>query len=103
MGDRTFTAEDVLRIYADYLDESEMKTVEEFFGMPDPGAPIPVNVSGAIRSIDNLLKVLGSPLLDAILAVFSVTARAALFAASRALRDTRGILNNITDQGGVNA
>lgn len=34
MGDRTFTAEDVLRIYDQYLDEIEMQTVEDFF-MPE--------------------------------------------------------------------
>jgi len=33
MGDRTFSAEDVLRIYREYLTESEMKTVEMFFEM----------------------------------------------------------------------
>jgi len=31
MGDRTFTAEDVLRIYADFLDSGEQETVENFF------------------------------------------------------------------------
>ena len=31
MGDRTFSADDVLRIYEFYLDETEMETVENFF------------------------------------------------------------------------
>mgnify|MGYP005822947041 CR=1 FL=1 len=37
MGDRTFSADDVLRIYEFYLDEREMKTVEDFFAVePEP-------------------------------------------------------------------
>ena len=36
MGDRTFSAEDVIRIYEEYLTESEMETVDEFFEAP-PG------------------------------------------------------------------
>jgi len=31
MGDRTFTAEDVLRIYEFFLDSDEQETVENFF------------------------------------------------------------------------
>jgi len=31
MGDRTFSAEDVIRIFEDFLDDDEQETVEEFF------------------------------------------------------------------------
>lgn len=100
MGDRTFSADDVIRIYREFLTEDEMETVEEFFARDEPE---PVNVSGAIKSIENLLKLLGNPLIDAVLATFSIVARTALFAATRALRETNNILNNIQEQGGVDA
>lgn len=38
MGDRTFSAEDVIRIYEDFLTSSEQETVDEFF-MEDPVEP----------------------------------------------------------------
>jgi len=66
MGDRTFTAEDVLRIYEDYLDESEMQTVEDFF-KPEEEIDISLLPLVAVR---NLLAVL-EPLL-AIIASFPV-------------------------------
>jgi len=31
MGDRTFSAEDVIRLYEDFLTDDEQETVEEFF------------------------------------------------------------------------
>jgi len=41
MGDRTFSAEDVIRIYEDFLTISEQETVDEFFAamQEEPGPP----------------------------------------------------------------
>jgi len=42
MGDRTFSAEDVIRIYEDFLTSSEQETVDEFFAVEpeEPVAPV---------------------------------------------------------------
>jgi len=77
MGDRTFSAEDVLRIYEDYLTETEMITVEEFFAPEEPvdNSLIP------LVAVQNLIDVL-DPLLT-ILASFPIALLASLFAPAR--------------------
>lgn len=77
MGDRTFTAEDVLRIYDQYLDEIEMQTVEDFF-MPEEMEDVSLIPLVAVR---NLIDVL-DPLLT-ILASFPIALAASLFAPAR--------------------
>jgi len=77
MGDRTFTADDVLRIYELYLDETEMQTVEDFF-MPEE----PVDNSLVpLVAVRNLLAVLEPLLL--LLASFPLQVAASLFAPAR--------------------
>lgn len=102
MGDRTFSADDVLRIYADYLTEREMEIVENFFATEEMGADLPP-VEGLLEVLENLLTILASPFVGAIAATFSVLARAALTEALNALRSTNDILGRIIQQGGVDA
>jgi len=78
MGDRTFTAEDVLRIYDEYLDETEMKTVEDFF-MPEEE---PDNSLIPLVAVRNLIDVLAPLLL--ILASFPIALLTGLFPPARA-------------------
>ena len=91
MGDRTFSAEDVLRIYEDYLTETEMKTVEDFFmpAVEEDNSLIP------FVAVRNLLNVL-SPLLT-ILASFPVALLTGIFPPARAaLRIVIPLLASIT-------
>jgi len=77
MGDRTFSAEDVLRIYDEYLTETEMQTVEDFFMPEDPvdNSLIP------LVAVRNLLTVLEP--LSIILGSFPIAIAAALFPPAR--------------------
>lgn len=102
MGDRTFTAEDVLRIYEFYLDESEMETVEEFFRVEPEESQLP-SVENLLTILEALLRILANPLVGAIAATFSVLATAAIREANAALRSTNEILGRIIEQGGVDA
>jgi len=77
MGDRTFSAEDVLRIYDEYLTESEMKTVEDFFAPEEmiDNSLLPLN------GVRNLLEVLDP--LSTILSSFPIALIASAFAPAR--------------------
>ena len=55
MADRTFTADDVIRIYEDYLDENEMEMVELFF-RPE----IDINATILRRLLDLLLALISA-------------------------------------------
>ena len=77
MGDRTFSAEDVLRIYEEYLTETEMETVENFFMAEE----LPDTSLLPFVAVQNLLDVL-VPLL-AILASFPIAILTSLFAPAR--------------------
>ena len=75
MGDRTFSAEDVIRIYENFLTSAEMQTVDEFFEPAEDLSLIP------FVAVQNLLDVL-VPLFD-ILRSFPIALVAALFAPAR--------------------
>ena len=67
MGDRTFSAEDLIRIYEFYLTQEEQETVEIFF-LPE----IDINVTILTRILDlflMLVSVLTSPLIGFLLSV----------------------------------
>lgn len=103
MGDRTFSAEDVLRIYELYLDEREMETVENFF-MVEEGETIDLSfVVNLLEILENLLSILGRTSIAALAATFAPFVLAALNEALRGLRDTNQILGRIVEQGGVDA
>jgi len=70
MGDRTFSAEDVLRIYEEYLTETEMQTVEDFF-MAEEMDDVSLIPLVAVR---NLIEILAS---------FPIAIVASLFAPAR--------------------
>lgn len=74
MGDRTFSAEDVIRIYENFLTSAEMETVDEFF-MTEDLSLIP------FVAVRNLLNVLEPLLL--VLASFPLAVAASLFAPAR--------------------
>jgi len=77
MGDRTFSAEDVLRIYDEYLTETEMQTVEDFFAPEEQidNSLLPLN------GVRNLLEVLDP--LSTILSSFPIALIASAFAPAR--------------------
>lgn len=102
MGDRTFTAEDVIRIYELYLDEREMQTVEDFFQTVEEEEPLP-SVSSLLGILENLLGILAGPFIGAIAATFSIAARNALNAGISALANTNRILGRIVEQEEVDA
>lgn len=77
MGDRTFSAEDVIRIYEFFLTRTEQITVEDFF-LPEEE---PDNSLIPLVAVRNLIAVL-QPLLD-ILASFPIAIVASLFAPAR--------------------
>ena len=77
MGDRTFSAEDVLRIYEDYLTETEMQTVEDFFA---PEEPVDNSLLPLV-AVRNLLNVLDP--LSTILSSFPIAIIASAFAPAR--------------------
>jgi len=63
MGDRTFSAEDVIRIYEDFLTVSEQETVDEFFFVePEPREPEPEFDLNELRIIAGLIRQLFTPL-----------------------------------------
>jgi len=64
MGDRTFSAEDVIRIYEDFLTVSEQETVDEFFAVePEPELPPePAFSLNELRIIAGLIRQLFTPL-----------------------------------------
>jgi len=74
MGDRTFSGEDVIRIYEDFLTIPEQETVDAFF-MPEDLSLVP------FVAVRNLLNVLEPLLL--ILASFPIAILASLFAPAR--------------------
>jgi len=77
MGDRTFSAEDVIRIYENFLTSREMQTVDEFF-MPEEMEDNSLLPFVAVRNLIDVLQ----PLLD-ILASFPVALLTILFPPAR--------------------
>lgn len=103
MGDRTFSADDVIRIYQDFLTSSEQKTVDLFFmEEPEPVEPLP-DVTSLLSILELLLGILVNPVIAAIAATFSTFALLTLNGGIRALRETNEILGNIIEGGDVNA
>lgn len=103
MGDRTFSAEDVIRIYQLFLTDRERETVDEFFEQVD-NSLLPFN---AVRNLLAILEVillrLAGPLIGALAAVFGAATLAALNAAVSSLNSTNRILGNILDTEEVDA
>lgn len=64
MGDRTFSAEDVIRIYEDFLTDSEQETVDEFFAVEpeEPEVPEPAFDLSELAEIVGLIRQLFTPL-----------------------------------------
>jgi len=103
MGDRTFSAEDVLRIYREYLTESEMKTVEMFFEMEAMESIDLGFAENLLATLEDLQEILTSSILAAIAAVFGPFATRALNAAIRVVAAVIIALNIIISLEGVDA
>ena len=90
MGDRSFSSNDVLRIFAEHLDEREQEIVREFFMEP---ADINLAILNRLLALTlNLVSVLTSPLVGLILSALSESIQAAhaeavdvLFTANRGI------------------
>lgn len=99
MGDRTFTADDVLRIYEFYLDEDEMAEVELFF-QPE----LDINEVALTRVLNAMLfaiQLLTTPAIGLLISVFPAAVSSAYNeAVSELFRGTRAIDNAI---GSINA
>ncbi len=98
MGDRTFSAEDVIRIYELFLTSREQKTVDEFFMQAEPvdNSLIPFNaVRNLLALFEVLLLRLAGPLIAALAAVFGSLTLAALNEAIAGLASANRILTNI--------
>jgi len=102
MGDRTFSAEDVIRIYEDFLTSSEMETVDLFFADRPAESTLP-SVGNLLNILETLLTLLSSSTLGVLAAVFGAITLAALNAAIAAVRSTNLILGNILEQEEVDA
>lgn len=103
MGDRTFSAEDVIRIYESFLTPDEQKIVDEFFLEGVEGESLLPPVENLLNLLVDLLAILVSPLLGALAAVFGSLTLAALNAAIRGVGETNRILGNIIDAEEVDA
>lgn len=68
MGDRTFTADDVIRIYEFYLDEDEMAAVEFFF-LPEVDITIPI-LQRILDAFLLAIQLLTSPAIALLVSVF---------------------------------
>jgi len=102
MGDRTFSAEDVIRIYEEYLTSSEMETVDLFFREQPMESTLP-SVGNLLNILETLLTLLSSSTLGVLAAVFGAITLAALNASIAAVRSTNLILGNILEQEEVDA
>jgi hypothetical protein len=103
VGDRTFSADDVIRIYREFLTETEMKTVEDFFA-EDPVEQIDLSfVENLLSRLQAIATILGSNTIGVLVALFSPVATVVLREANVGLRDTNRILSNIVTSGGVDA
>ena len=103
MGDRTFTAEDVLRIYELHLDEFEQRQVEEFFAT-EGGVEIDLGfLAGLLARLLNLSTLLASFLVTASISFLPTIFQEALRSANAALSETTEELGNIIEGGGVDA
>jgi len=104
MGDRTFSAEDVIRIYQDFLTFEEQRIVDEFFEQEPDESLLPFNaVRNLLALLDPLLSILAGPLIGALAAVFGALTLTSLNASIRALRGTNRILGNILEREEVDA
>jgi len=102
MGDQTFTAEDVIRIYAFYLDLEEQKTVEEFFETFEEREEFTF-VEDLLNILDRLFSIFSSARFGALAVTFGVATNLLLVESLRQLRRGRTALSSILDQGGVDA
>lgn len=92
MGDRTFSAEDVIRIYEDYLTENERGTVDLFFA-PE----VDINVAVLRRLLDlllGLLQALTTPFVGLVLSLLSQATTDAFREATAEIARTNRALDN---------
>lgn len=103
MGDRTFSAEDVIRIYSEFLTPSEQETVDLFFAE----APVEEMDLGFLENLLDLLELLldifVSARFTAVVLTFGTFTSNLVNDGIRLLRNTNEILGNIVDVGGVDA
>jgi len=103
MGDSTFTAEDVLRIYEFYLDQQERETVELFFAT-EPEDPINIEFAeNLLTRLETLAIILGSNTIGVLVKLFSATASVTLNLALEGLRQSTEILSFILTERSVDA
>lgn len=102
MGEQTFTAEDVIRIYAFYLDESEQKTVEEFFETFIEERDVSF-LADLLEVLERILSIFLTGRITALAITFGVATRLLLEEAQRELRRSIDGLGQILPVGGVDA
>jgi len=102
MGDQTFTADDVIRIYAFYLDSAEQKTVEEFFETFIEEMDTSF-LADLLEILERILSIFLSGRITALAITFGVATNLLLQAAQRELRSAIDGLGRILPVGDVDA
>jgi len=102
MGDRTFSGEDVIRIYEDFLTSSEQEVVDFFFAAEPEESNLP-SVANLLAFLETLLGLLSGFRIGVLAATFGSLTLAALNSAIAGLRSTNTILGNILEQEEVDA
>jgi len=104
MGDRTFSAEDVIRIYEDFLTSDEQETVDEFFA-EEPEEPEVVFSLDELEVLVGLIRQLFTPLRPILTFVlgrfFFFTA--AVSTVQFVLERLEILLDDLLDRGVINA
>jgi len=103
MGDRTFSAEDVIRIYEEFLTSAEQDTVDEFFMQVDESLLPFVAVRNLLALLEPLLGTLAGFRIGVLAATFGTLTLQILNAAVAALASTNRILGNILEREEVDA
>lgn len=102
MGEQTFSAEDVIRIYAFYLDESEQKTVEEFFETFIEEMDTSF-LADLLEILERILSIFLTGRITALALTFGTATNLLLQAAQRELRSAISGLGQILPPGGTDA
>lgn len=95
MGDRTFSAQDVIRIYEFFLTAEEQEIVDRFFEVEDPSLLPFVAVRNLLGFLEPLLEILASTEAGIIAALLGATARRVLGLAIAGLASIIRILEAI--------
>lgn len=102
MGDRTFSGEDVIRIYEEFLTRSEQEVVDFFFAEEQPEMSFDF-LQALLETLDLLFAIFVTARFTAVVLTFGTFTSNLVNEAITLLRGTRLTLGNIIESGGVDA